>query len=122
MSTILIVDDDPDVAGVFKVFLEADGHTAVTAEGGIPCLKLLQEISPDLILLDLMMQPMDGWTTLKAIKSNPQTSPIPVVMITGKPQIGNERETYSPLYYDYLLKPIRKADLCDAVKKALGTA
>lgn len=122
MSTILIVDDDPDVADVFRIFLESEQHTAVTASGGIQCLKLLQEISPDIILLDMMMQPMDGWTTLKAIKDNPQTNAIPVIMITGKPQIGNEREIYAGLYYDYLLKPIRKNELCDTIKKALSSS
>jgi CheY-like chemotaxis protein len=121
MSAILIVDDDPDVAEVFKSFLQADGHTAVTADGGIACLKLLQEVSPDLILLDLMMQPMDGWTTLKSIKENEDTSTIPVVMITGKPRQGTDYEKYAPLYKDYIMKPIRKKELCDMVKKILAT-
>jgi len=120
MSAILIVDDDPDVADIFRMFLQADGHTAVTADGGMACLKLLQEISPDLILLDLMMEPMDGWTTLKAIKENPDTSSIPVVMITCKPKQGSDCERYAPLYYDYLMKPIRKAELCAMVKKILA--
>jgi CheY-like chemotaxis protein len=122
MSTVLIVDDDPDVADVFRIFLASEGHTAVAAPGGIECLKLLQEIAPDVILLDMMMQPMDGWTTLKAIKANPQTEKIPVVMITGKPQIGNEHEIYAPLYFDYLLKPIRQEDLCSTVKKAVSSS
>ncbi len=119
MSTILIVDDDPDVADIFKTFLSVDGHTTVSADGGIQCLKILQEISPDVILLDMMMQPMDGWTTLKAIKNNPMTKTIPVIMITGKPQIGDEKDIYSRLYFEYLKKPIRQEDLCRIVKKAL---
>lgn len=120
MSTVLIVDDDPDVADVFRIFLASVGHTAVSASGGIQCLKMLQEISPDVILLDMMMQPMDGWTTLKAIKENPQTKSIPVIMITGKPQVGNERDVYAPLYFDYLKKPIRQEELCASVQKALA--
>ena len=122
MSTILIVDDDPDVAEVFKIFLGSEGHTTVAAEGGIQALKLLQVIHPDVILLDLMMQPMDGWTTLKSIKNNPQTREIPVIIITGKPQFGDERETYAAMYYEYMLKPIRKNDLCTTVTKALSSA
>lgn len=120
VSTVLIVDDDPDVADIFREFLVGVGHTTVAADGGIQCLKILQAISPDVILLDMMMQPMDGWTTLKAIKENPLTKSIPVIIITGKPQIGNEREIYSHLYFDYLMKPIKQADLCDTVKKALS--
>jgi CheY-like chemotaxis protein len=120
MSSVLIVDDDPDVADVFRIFLESDGHTTFSASDGIQCLKLLQEISPDVILLDMMMQPMDGWTTLKAIKGSPQTKPIPVIMITGKPQVGNEREVYAPLYFEYLKKPIHQTVLCETVKRAMA--
>jgi len=122
MSTIMIVDDDPDVAEVFKIFLGSEGHTTVAAEGGIQCLKLLQVIQPDVILLDLMMQPMDGWTTLKAIKNNPLTREIPVIIITGKPQFGDERETYAAMYYEYMQKPIRKSDLCTTVVRALSSS
>ncbi len=120
MATILIVDDDPDIADVFRIFLSDEGHTALTASGGIQCLKMLQGISPDLILLDLIMHPMDGWATLKAIKDNPETRPIPVIMITGKPQFEEERDMYSSLYYEYLTKPIRRTELCAAVNTALG--
>ncbi|OPY35901.1 MAG: response regulator PleD [Methanoregula sp. PtaU1.Bin051] len=120
MPTILIVDDDPDIADVFRIFLADEGHTALTASGGIQCLKMLQGISPDLILLDLIMHPMDGWTTLKAIKDNPDTKEIPVIMITGKPQFEEERQLYSPLYYEYLTKPIRRTELCAAVNTALS--
>ena len=122
MSTVLVVDDDPDVADVFRTFLAADGHTAVSASGGIQCLRMLQEISPDVILLDMMMRPMDGWTTLMAIKDNPLTKMIPVIMITGKPQVGNEHERYATLYFDYLLKPIRQEILSSTVKRALSAA
>ncbi len=122
MSTIMVVDDDPDIAEVFRIFLGSEGHTVVAADGGIQCLRLLQGFSPDVILLDLMMHPMDGWATLKAIKNDPQANGIPVIIITGKPQIGNEHETYAALYYDYMLKPIRKNDLCITVARALSSA
>lgn len=122
MGTILIVDDDPDIADIFQTFLVTEGHTAVTAEGGIQALKVLQGIHPDLILLDLIMAPMDGWVTLRSIKDNPETRNIPVIIITGKPQMDKEREKYAALYHEYLTKPLKKNDLCGAVNKALGAA
>ncbi len=119
MSTVLIVDDDPDIANIFKIFLSRDGHTAVTASDGMICLEKVKHCNFDLILLDIMMAPMDGWETLENIKSNPRTSSIPVIMVTGKPLEDQEREKYQNLFYQYLMKPVRRAELCDIVKGAL---
>jgi CheY-like chemotaxis protein len=63
---------------------------------------------------------MDGWATLQAIKDNPVTKSIPVIMITGKQIEGKDREVFAPLFYDYLTKPIRRAELCSVVRKAVG--
>lgn len=120
MSTILIVDDDPDIVSIFEIFLTSDGHTTITASDGEMCLEKLQKIHPDLILLDLIMQPMDGWATLTTIKSNPETGSIPVIMISGKQMEERECEKYGSLFYDYLMKPIRRAQLCEAVRSALN--
>ena len=119
MSTVLIVDDDPDIANIFKIFLSRDGHTAVTASDGIICLEKVRQCKFDLILLDIMMAPMDGWETLEHIKSDPQTSSIPVIMVTGKPLLDNERAKYQNLFYHYLMKPVCHTELCDIVKDAL---
>jgi len=119
MSTVLIVDDDPDIANIFKLFLSRDGYTAITASDGKIGLEKLQQFTFDVILLDIMMAPMDGWETLTHIKANPQTLPIPVIMVTGKPLDEKERETYGTMYYKYLMKPVRRKELCDVVRDAL---
>ena len=119
MSTVLVVDDDPDIANIFKIFLSRDGHTAVTASDGQICLEKVEHCKFDLILLDIMMAPMDGWETLETIKSNPKTSSIPVIMVTGKPLEEHERAKYGSLFYQYLMKPVRRAELCDIVNGAL---
>jgi len=119
MSTVLVVDDDPDIANIFKTFLSLDGHTALTASDGMICLEKVRQCKFDLILLDIMMAPMDGWETLEHIKSDPQTSSIPVIMVTGKPLLDNERAKYQNLFYHYLMKPVCHTELCDIVKDAL---
>jgi len=119
MSTVLIVDDDPDIANIFKIFLSRDGHTAVTASDGMICLEKVRQCKFDLILLDIMMAPMDGWETLEHIKSDPQTSSIPVIMVTGKPLEDKERVKYGNMFFQYLMKPVRRTELCDIVKGAL---
>jgi CheY-like chemotaxis protein len=122
MATILIVDDDVDIVNLFRIFLSREGHTAITASDGSVCLKKIQQVRPDLILLDIMMAPMDGWETLTAIKDDPKTRDIPVIMITGKPLIEHEREKYSPLYAAYLMKPVRQPQLREIVRTTLGIA
>ena len=119
MSTVLIVDDDPDIANIFKIFLSRDGHTAVTASDGNICLEKVRQCKFDLILLDIMMAPMDGWETLEHIKSDPRTSSIPVIMVTGKPLEDKERVKYGNMFFQYLMKPVRRTELCDIVKNAL---
>jgi CheY-like chemotaxis protein len=119
MSTVLIVDDDPDIANIFKIFLSREGHTPITASDGIVCLEKLQQFKCDVILLDIMMAPMDGWETLTHIKTNPQTSSIPVIMVTGKSLEERERETYGKMFYQYVVKPVRRTELCEIVRSAL---
>ncbi|WAC05951.1 MAG: response regulator [Methanoregula sp.] len=119
MSSILIVDDDLDIANIFKIFLSRDGHMAVTASDGKVCLEKVQQCKFDLILLDIMMAPMDGWETLENIKADPKTHGIPVIMVTGKPLEEHERAKYGDLFYQYLMKPVRRTELCDIVKGAL---
>jgi CheY-like chemotaxis protein len=119
MSMILIVDDDPDITELFQIFLTNDGHTTTTAASGRICLDKLQTLHPDVILLDIMMEFMDGWATLANIKNNPKTESIPVIMVTGKPLEERDCERYGNLFYDYLMKPIRRTQLCEAVRGAL---
>lgn len=60
MRTILIVDDDIDIVNFFCIILPREGHAAITASDGRVCLERLQQVRPDLILLDIMMSSMDG--------------------------------------------------------------
>ena len=61
MYTILIVDDSPMIVDVFVTMLERGGYKPITAFSGEECLETLRSTIPDLILLDIMMEPMDGW-------------------------------------------------------------
>lgn len=121
MGTILIVDDDVDIVNLFRIFLSREGHTAISASDGNACLEKLRTVLPDLILLDIMMAPMDGWETLSAVKADPRTRDVPVIMVTGKPLIRDERERYAGLYRQYLMKPVRRNQLVTAVDSVLKT-
>lgn len=106
MDTILIVDDDPAIREVFTAFLDMGGFGTLTAPGGMECLDLQKTQKPDLILLDMMMEPMDGWETLLAIRSYPASRHIPVIIITGKQPVPEEILQYGGLIEDFIVKPV----------------
>ena len=120
MHTILVVDDSLFVVDVFVTMLERGGYSSFAAYGGEECLEILKTLKPDLVLLDIMMEPMDGWETLEKIKENPATKDIPVLMLTAKQLTPTEAEEYGIFIEDYVLKPITHRELYDAIEHVLG--
>jgi two-component system, OmpR family, response regulator len=105
-GTVLVVDDDPAIREIFTVFLNMHGYTALAASGGRECLDLLKTRTPDMILLDLMMEPMDGWETLRAIRFHPLAPQVPVMIITGKQPVPADILQYGGLIEDFIGKPV----------------
>jgi two-component system OmpR family response regulator len=120
MFTILVVDDSPFIVDVFVTMLERGGYRTVAAYGGDECLEILKTVIPDLILLDIMMEPMDGWETLERIKENPATKEIPVLMLTAKQLTPVEAQEYGIYIEDYVLKPITHRELYNAIEHVLS--
>ncbi|MBX9771976.1 MAG: response regulator, partial [Candidatus Obscuribacterales bacterium] len=83
MSRILVIDDDQAIAELVKVNLELLGHQVATAADGIKGLALAQQNRPDLIVLDVMMPDLDGFTVCQRLRQNPVTQNIPVLMLTA---------------------------------------
>ena len=106
MYTLMLVDDDPAIREIFSIFLKKTGFQVHVVPGGKECLDFLKTTVPDLILLDIMMEPMDGWATLNAIKKNPATHPIPVILLTVKQPTPDELRQYGKWIEDYMMKPV----------------
>ena len=106
MKTLLIVDDDPTIREVFSLILSSQGYTVHCADGGVSCIETLKSITPDLVLLDIMMHPVDGWETLTTIRNNPYTGQVPAIMFSGKTPSREEVINYGGWIHDYLMKPI----------------
>jgi len=120
MYTIMVVDDSPFIVDVFVTMLERGGYRTVAAYGGEECLEILKTVTPDLILLDIMMEPMDGWETLERIKESLSTKEIPVLMLTAKQLTPAEAQEYGIYIEDYVLKPITHRELYDAIEHVLN--
>ncbi|OPX70671.1 MAG: response regulator PleD [Methanoregulaceae archaeon PtaB.Bin108] len=119
MTTLLLVDDNSAFLRMYGKLLELIGFSVIGAPGRDECMQVLASERPDLILLDIMMEPHDGWDTLRSIRNNDQTMAIPVVILTGKRPTVEEIDRYGGDIEDYLMKPVRKNDLTEALDRIL---
>lgn len=103
---VLIVDDDPDTLFTVNEIVQSIGCKTYMAKGGIECLKLLEQIHPDLILLDIMMPEMDGFQTLNNIRANNQLTDIPIYAVTAKAMAGDKEIILKHGFNDYIAKPV----------------
>jgi len=83
VATVLIVDDNADICRVLARLVRVAGHQADVAPGGQEALDYLAARVPDLIILDIMMPRVDGMAVLRAVRSNPATADLPVIMFTA---------------------------------------
>ena len=116
LSTVLVIDDDPAVLDLMARFLTKEGFNYQTASSGEEGISLARKIKPDVITLDVMMQTMDGWAVLNAIKQDPELKDVPVIMLT---MLDNKKLGFTLGATEYLSKPINKENLLDTIKKCV---
>ena len=118
---ILVVDDEPDVQEITQLGLEMQTDwTVLMASSGREALQVAAQHQPDVILLDMMMPDMDGRATLQALKSDPTTQPIPVILVTAKAQPATLDEFASLDLAAIIAKPFRPLKLAGEISQALG--
>jgi CheY-like chemotaxis protein len=120
MFTVMVVDDSPFIVDIFVTMLQRGGYQTVAAYGGQEALETLSTVKPDLILLDIMMEPMDGWETLMNLKNSPELKDIPVMMLTAKQLTPSEAQEYGIYIEDYIMKPITHKELYEAIEGQLN--
>lgn len=118
---ILIIDDEDDIREVAALSLEAvAGWDVAVASSGAQGLARAAEYNPDAILLDVMMPGMDGPTTFRALRKNPATAGIPVLLLTAKVQ-GNDQRRFADLGVEAILfKPFDPMTLSSQIAGVLG--
>jgi CheY-like chemotaxis protein len=116
-TSILIVDDSPYIVDGLVALLKRKGFRPIASHGGDEALAVLATTKPDLILLDIMMEPMDGWETLEKIKGNPATKDLPVLMFSAKKITPEEAEEHRLSIEDFVSKPVNPAQLLDAIRR-----
>jgi len=116
---VLIVDDDTDTLFTVGEIVRRAGCNTIFAKNGIECLSILKTMTPDLILLDIMMPKMDGFETIKRIRSDKHLYTIPVYAMTAQAMIEEKEIIIKNGFSDFIPKPVNPASLSFKVKKAL---
>jgi two-component system alkaline phosphatase synthesis response regulator PhoP len=117
---ILVVDDVPFVRVLVKRFLGKD-YKVIEAGDGVEAVDIAQDQKPDLILMDIMMPRMDGYTSCYKIKSDPSTRGIPVVMLTAVGYELNVKLSKDMGADGYITKPFTSEDLHSTIDKLLAS-
>ena len=123
-AKILLVDDDPDFVAATKAILESQPYEVIVAHEGEEGLRLAKEVSPDLILLDVIMPVKDGFTAAEQFKKDPELSKIPVIMLTSFSSRGQGSSIargrgMALEAEDYLEKPVSPQELISTVQQYL---
>ena len=118
-STILIVDDEPVNVDYLEQELEDLGYVTVSARNGREALALVAATPPDLILLDVMMPEIDGFTVCRLLKSDEETRLIPIVMLTALDDINDRIKGIEAGADDFLSKPVHPQELLARIQTAL---
>ncbi len=119
MARVLVVDDERDVVELVKFLLERDGHQVLEAFNGREGLERANNEHPDLIILDIMMPEMDGYTVNARLNENEATRRIPVIILTAKGQMRDVFEMASNVAF-YMEKPFDPKHLREKIQDVLA--
>jgi two-component system alkaline phosphatase synthesis response regulator PhoP len=118
---ILVVDDEPHVRKLLRTLLKKK-FTVLEAEDGSQAVNVASTEKPDLILMDIMMPKMDGYSSCYALKSKPATRSIPIIMLTAIDLRLNLQLSREIGADGYITKPFNSRDLLDNITQVLATA
>ena len=118
-AKILVVDDNPKNVELLEASLASEGYDVLKAYNGAEALQVVKTARPDLVLLDIRMPEMDGYDVCRAIKSNPQTASISVIMVTVYDEIEEIEKGVEAGADDFLSKPVNRMTVLSRVRIGL---
>ena len=110
---ILIVEDEANIRELLRLYLEREGYTVIEAENGVEGIKQWKSEKPDMLLLDVMMPVMDGWTVCKEIRAE---SDVPIIMLTAKGETADRVSGLEMGADDYIVKPLEMPEVIARVR------
>lgn len=117
--TVLVVDDEKDIADLVDYNLTREGFTVLTADNGWTALEMVKKKRPDMIILDWMMPEMDGLEVCRRLRQNPDTAGIPIIMLTAKSDTVDKVLGLEMGADDYLTKPFHIRELLARIRAVM---
>lgn len=121
MRRILLVEDSRTQAYTTSKVLERNGYEVIVAENGEDGVAFAKERSPDLVIMDIVMEGTNGYEATRRIASDVRTSRIPVVMLTSKDQVTDKLWAFKQGALGYLVKPVQEQELVSTINNLLGS-
>ena len=121
MARILVIEDEAVLAQIIRLLLEPQGHDVLIADDGSRGFAAAQRQAVDLIVLDLMMPVMDGFSMLEALRGNERTASIPVMVLSARSDDETQRRCHEFGVETYLQKPFESEDLIQAVENLVAS-
>lgn len=119
MATILIIEDEAPIRENLRQLLQLEGYAVLEAGDGISGIEAALTSRPDLILCDILMPGVDGYGVLAELRGTPDLTAIPFVFLTASASLEDRSQALKRGADDYLIKPVKIADLLAAIKRQL---
>jgi DNA-binding response OmpR family regulator len=119
-AKILIVEDNLDTLKGLAIRLEANGFVVLRAITAVSAMVLTRADEPDVIVLDLGLPDLDGYSVLKQLKEFPASARIPVIVLTGRDPQGNQERSYETGAFEFFQKPVNHKWLLESIERALA--
>jgi two-component system OmpR family response regulator len=117
MKTVLLTDDNEDIIELVELILAKSGYNLKVAHGGKEALKICTDTPPDLVLMDLRMTDMDGFTVIKTLRDNGFKNPI--IVLTGSESAEDKKRAFAAGCDDYIIKTMEMRDLEHTIDRFL---
>ncbi len=119
-TKILVIEDDADIRQVIALFLHLSGFEVREALDGRQAIHMIPEYAPDLIVLDLMMHPVNGWEVLDWLRKHSITPPLPVLILTARTQLEEQVHGLEAGAVEYMTKPTQPSKLVERIHALLA--
>jgi DNA-binding response OmpR family regulator len=117
---VLVIDDDPVILRLLEVNFQLEGFTVLTATDGAEGVAVARAERPDVVVSDVMMPKLNGYELTARLKADPETSAIPILLLSARAQSTDVSDGYDAGADDYVTKPFEPAELVDRVNQLLA--
>jgi DNA-binding response OmpR family regulator len=118
--SVLVVEDEPNIVLSLQFIMKRSGHDVRIAEDGEAALRAMENQTPDVVLLDIMLPKRDGLSVCEAIRANPEWSDVKILVLSAKSRETDKEKALSLGADDYITKPYSTRDVCERVNAMLG--